>query len=161
MCRCGAVFSQRPVQVIELERVTLSKILLAGVTDVLVDQDNADILPLLSEALERRLDGRRLRLAVDDQEVLLGVGAGRDMLDELVSQALHAVLPGRYSHQCLRGAIPSPNPTLRQRTWEADFSCRRDAWGTANPHLVADDGQKLAVLEIGLGGHLRVCRGGG
>lgn len=52
---------------------------------MLVDQDNADILPLLSEALERRLDGGRLRLAVDDQEVLLGVGAGRDMLDELVS----------------------------------------------------------------------------
>lgn len=35
-------------------------------TDMLIDQDDADVLALRGEALEGGLDGRRLRLVIDD-----------------------------------------------------------------------------------------------
>lgn len=38
---------------------------------MLVDQENPDIFPLCREPVERFLDGRIIRLAVDNQEVLL------------------------------------------------------------------------------------------
>lgn len=47
---------------------------------MLVDQDDADVLALLGEGIKGGLDGRRLGLAVDDQEVLLRVGRVGDML---------------------------------------------------------------------------------
>ena len=47
---------------------------------MLVDEDDADILALLGEALEGILNGRRLRLAVHHEEVLLRVGARGDVL---------------------------------------------------------------------------------
>lgn len=47
---------------------------------MLVDEHDADILPVLGERVKGRLDGGRLRLAVNNEEVLLGVGAGRHML---------------------------------------------------------------------------------
>lgn len=47
---------------------------------MLVDEDDSDILPLFREPLEGRLDGRILGLVVDDEEVLLCFGAGRDVL---------------------------------------------------------------------------------
>jgi hypothetical protein len=42
---------------------------------VLVDQDNGDVLSLLGEVLESPLDLRGLGLAVNDEEVSLGVWA--------------------------------------------------------------------------------------
>lgn len=42
---------------------------------MLVDQDNSDILSLLSEVLESPLDLRGLGFAVNDEEVSLGVWA--------------------------------------------------------------------------------------
>jgi hypothetical protein len=47
---------------------------------VLVDEDDADVLALRGEVLESSLDGGRLRLVVDYEEVLLRVGRVRDML---------------------------------------------------------------------------------
>lgn len=47
---------------------------------MLVDQQNANVLPLRREALEGRLDGRVVGLGVDDQEVLLGVRGRGDVL---------------------------------------------------------------------------------
>lgn len=41
---------------------------------MLVDKDDANILALLGKGLECCLDGRRLGLGVDDEEVLLRVG---------------------------------------------------------------------------------------
>jgi hypothetical protein len=50
-------------------------------TDVLVDEDDANVLSVLGESVERRLDRARLCLAIDDQEVLLRICTGGDMLD--------------------------------------------------------------------------------
>lgn len=47
---------------------------------MLVDQDDANVLSLRREPIEGGLDGRRVGLAVDDEEVLLRVGWIRDML---------------------------------------------------------------------------------
>lgn len=47
---------------------------------MLVDQDDADVLAFLGEGFECGLDGRRLRLVVHDEEVLLRVGRVCDML---------------------------------------------------------------------------------
>lgn len=52
-------------------------------THMLVDQNDADILALRRELLERGLDGLGLGLAVDDEEVLLRVGRVRDVLFEI------------------------------------------------------------------------------
>jgi hypothetical protein len=49
-------------------------------TDMLIDQDDTDVFPLLCKALERRFDGCSFCLAVDDEKVLLRFGAGSDML---------------------------------------------------------------------------------
>jgi hypothetical protein len=53
-------------------------------SNVLVDKQNSDILALLRKLVKRRLDGRVLRLCVDDEEVLLAVWRLRDVLDESV-----------------------------------------------------------------------------
>lgn len=47
---------------------------------MLINQQNPNILPLRCEALERSLDISRLRLGVYDEEVLLRVGRGGDVL---------------------------------------------------------------------------------
>ncbi len=47
---------------------------------MLIDQHNADVLALCRKALEGSFDRRRLRLAVDDQEVLLRVRGAGDVL---------------------------------------------------------------------------------
>lgn len=49
-------------------------------TDVLVDQDDANVFPLLGEPVESGLDSRSVSLAVDHKEVLLRVGTSGDML---------------------------------------------------------------------------------
>lgn len=49
-------------------------------TDMLVYEDDADILALLSESVECGFDGGGVSLAVDDEKVLLRVGASRNML---------------------------------------------------------------------------------
>lgn len=56
---------------------------LVMMTHMLVDQNDADILALRRELLERGLDGLGLGLAVDDEEVLLRVGRVRDVLFEI------------------------------------------------------------------------------
>ena len=47
---------------------------------MLIDQDDADVLALAREPVKGLLDRRSLRLGVDDKEVLLHFGGGRDML---------------------------------------------------------------------------------
>ena len=49
---------------------------------MLVDEDDADVLPRLGERLEGALDGRRLGLVVNNEKVLLRLCAGCDMLFE-------------------------------------------------------------------------------
>jgi hypothetical protein len=50
-------------------------------TYVLVDQDDANVLALLGEALEGRLDRGVVRLVADDDKVALRVRALRDVLE--------------------------------------------------------------------------------
>lgn len=50
------------------------------VTYVLVDQDDANILALCCEGVERGFDGRSFGLVVNDKEVLLRIGRVRHML---------------------------------------------------------------------------------
>lgn len=47
---------------------------------MLVDEYNGNILPLLCEAVKRALNGRVVRLAVYDEEVLLRVRGRGDVL---------------------------------------------------------------------------------
>ena len=60
----------------------------APLTDMLVDQEDADVLALLGEGIKGGLDGRRLCLAVNDEEVLLRVGRVGDMLHVAVSRSV-------------------------------------------------------------------------
>ena len=53
---------------------------------MLVDQHDTDVLALGGEALEGGLDGRRVRLAVYHEEVLLRVRRVRDVLFRCVSK---------------------------------------------------------------------------
>lgn len=50
---------------------------------MLVDQDDANVLSILCELIERGFNGGGIGLAVHDEEVLLGIGACRDMLFDL------------------------------------------------------------------------------
>ncbi len=49
----------------------------------MIDQDNGDILALRREPVKGLLDGRCLGAIVDDEEVLLRLGRGRDVLDPM------------------------------------------------------------------------------
>ena len=59
---------------------------------MLVDEDDADILPCLGERLEGALDGRRFGFVVHDEEVLLSLGAGCDVLH------MSRVSPESFNH---------------------------------------------------------------
>ncbi len=50
---------------------------------MLIDQENANVLPLGCESLKGLLDRCIVRLAVDNQEVLLRIGWLRNMLYEM------------------------------------------------------------------------------
>ena len=47
---------------------------------MLIDENNSDILPLGRESLKCLLDGGVICLGIDDEEVLLRVWGGRDVL---------------------------------------------------------------------------------
>ncbi len=53
-----------------------------GITDMLVDQDNTDVLALCGKPFESGFDSSVVRLPVDNKEVLLRIGRGRHMLQE-------------------------------------------------------------------------------
>lgn len=67
-------------------------------TDMLVDENNANIFPLLGEAIECRFDGGGLSLAVDDQEVLLGIRTSRNMLSLSISNIMQSYLVPCATH---------------------------------------------------------------
>lgn len=52
----------------------------ACATHVLVDKNDANVFALLGESLKGSLNCGRVCLAVDDEEVLLCIGAGRNVL---------------------------------------------------------------------------------
>lgn len=82
---------------------------------MLVDEHNSDILSLLSEPVESGLDRSVVSLAIDDQEVLLGICAGSDvLLNHQLSRPCGKQLNINL-RQCPPGAIPSQSPTLRQQ----------------------------------------------
>ncbi len=49
-------------------------------TDMLVDQQNANVLALAGKVVKGVLEDGVIRLGVDDEEVALRVGGGRDVL---------------------------------------------------------------------------------
>lgn len=63
-------------------------------TDVLVDQDDANVFPFLGESVKGRLDGGRFCPAVDDEKVLLRICAGGDMLSIVSSPSCEAINKG-------------------------------------------------------------------
>lgn len=82
-------------------------------THMLVDQNDADVLALRREPLERGLDGLGLGLAVDDEEVLLRVGRVRDVLFFFLGYPLsvsHHYITNPPPHQIVsaRPALPCP-----------------------------------------------------
>lgn len=101
-------------------------------TDVLVDQDDADVFPVVGESVKSRLDGGGVRLAVDNEEILLGVGAGSDMLC-LVNVSVYTVSVGilgctyadaceeQSGHRVLANVSDCSSPRiaieLRDRAW--------------------------------------------
>lgn len=60
---------------------------------MLVNQQNPNILPLRREPLKRRLNIRRLGLSVYDEEVLLRVWRGRDVLGPSISFIYPPIIP--------------------------------------------------------------------
>lgn len=82
-------------------------------TNVLVDEDYPNVLPLRRESIERRFDRSVIRFGVDDEEILLVVWRRGDMLsnmDGLVSRRYSSGKWTLYIHQCPPGAIPSQSP---------------------------------------------------
>lgn len=85
---------------------------------MLVDQHDTDVLALGGEALEGGLDGRRVRLAVYHEEVLLRVRRVRDVLFRCVSKSVLPALRrggmwGVPLHRCLRAVDPLLSPKGR------------------------------------------------
>lgn len=76
----------------------------AVATYVLVDQDDANVLALGRKALKRRLDGRSVGLAVDDEEVLLLVRTSAHMLYLKLGTIIGRRIRPRNVRRCLRGA---------------------------------------------------------
>lgn len=58
---------------------------------MLVDQDNANVLAVRRKLVKGRLDGRIVRLVVDDEKVLLGVRAGGYVLSMSVRLDINQV----------------------------------------------------------------------
>ena len=61
-------------------RISFGPCNLKGYTYMLIDQKNANVFPRLGEPLERLLDSGIVRLAVDNQKVLLRIRRCGDML---------------------------------------------------------------------------------
>lgn len=146
---------------------------------MLVDQDDADVLAVLGEGIKGGLDGRRLGLAVDDEEVLLRVGRVGDMLHVPSLAKGPCMQPNRREGEPWsaharpptprgdRGNSAYPNTGQQEAGDGVLFPGRRSARGfsvasrsrrrmtmTYVHYLVADDGQELPVLVVGLrGGH--------
>jgi hypothetical protein len=81
-----------------LHRAVIS-ILLWTSTDMLVYQDNSDILALRCKAVERRLDGCRVRFRIYHQEVLLRVRRVRHVAYSCKQEASYRVLYLRAQSQ--------------------------------------------------------------
>jgi hypothetical protein len=81
---------------------------------VLVDQQDAYVLSLGRESIKRCLDGRVVGLAINDEEILLGIGRGSNMLPKsTVSVAVHqfiCFLSRIHLPRCLQEAVPSLSP---------------------------------------------------
>lgn len=79
---CGVGIDPKPYSVRNLPNVSVIWPSLddSNCTDMLVDENDSNVFPLLSEPVEGSLDDIRFRLAVNHQEVLLRIGARRDVL---------------------------------------------------------------------------------
>lgn len=55
-------------------------------SDMLVDKHNANVLSLIGESIEGSLNGSGVCLVVDNEKVLLRIGARGDMLVSCVSK---------------------------------------------------------------------------
>lgn len=73
-------------------------------TNMLVDQYNANVFPLSRESLKCLLDGRGIRLGVDDEEVLLRVWGGRDMLTSGISHGRAQRSFDTHAYSCQKQA---------------------------------------------------------
>lgn len=88
---------------------------------MLVDKDNGDIFPLLSEVLERFLDRGSLSLRVYHKEVSLGICAIRDML-----QCIMLVVVACLSLSgCCALRIRTPTPARRRPVTELEINSQR------------------------------------
>lgn len=98
--RCGVVCGRQPVL---LSTMTLRSPPVLDATNVLVNQNDANVLPC-GERLERGLNRSGVGLAVHDQEVLLLVGSRANVLHNpsvTVEPKLSFLRGGVL--QCLRG----------------------------------------------------------
>lgn len=87
-------------------------------TNMLVDQHNANVFPLGRESLKCLLDGRGIRLGVDNEEVLLRVWRGRDML------------PSGISHDRAHGEASKLTPIPARSRPVTESCCRCGQRGT-------------------------------
>jgi len=78
-----------------------------GVTYVLVDEQNGNVLALVGELLEGGLDGRVVGFGVHDEEVLLAVGRVGDVLCCVLVR-----LPLLFTHGSVRQHPPEACPLL-------------------------------------------------
>lgn len=84
-----------------------------GTTYMLVDKDNANVLALRRKAFKGRLDGRIVRLVVNDKKVLLRIWAGCYMLQKTISTVCRRserCSKSWYLHRCQPAAILSQSP---------------------------------------------------
>ena len=110
---------------------------------MLVDENNSDIFPLRRESLKRLLDGSRISLGVDDEEILLRVWRGRDVLSSRISHGIERS-KRRYSRLCLPAASPLPSPVVVM------VSSMIDGENGIPTYLISNDGKELSVLVVGV-----------
>lgn len=113
---------------------------------MLVDQDNANVLAVRRKLVKGRLDGRVVRLVVDDEKVLLSIGAGGYVLSLLVCLNINRV--SRVEYRELTPMPASSSPVTESYPSQSFRSPCQQALSWSS-HLIANDGKELPVLEVG------------
>ena len=110
---------------------------------MLIDENNSDILPLGRESLKCLLDSSCVSLGVDDEEVLLRVWRGRNVLSSRISHGVE-LSKCRCSRLCLPTVSPLPSPVVVM------VSSMVDGENGIPTDLISNDGKELSVLVVGV-----------
>jgi hypothetical protein len=116
---------------------------------MLIDENDANIFSFLCKSVEGCLDGRCVGFAVYNKEVLLSIGASRDVLSRKVSLCIDEAQWFRDTH-----ANTCKKQTCYRVLDQSYVSAKRQAKGLLIvTYFISDNGQKLAIFVVCLRSH--------